>query len=288
MDEMLAQKLCALNRAFYQAQARSFSDTRQAPWPGWLRCFEEMQVYMKQTACQRFERCDLQSDLCAASFEEPVHVLDVACGNLRFAHYLAQDYFQTPYFYVGLDACDDLVNPHDLNGAVHYQHCDVMAELIEGTLQTTLATCFTAQNLRISPQADLTVLFGFMHHVPLVLWRTELLQALIHATKPRGFVAVSFWRFMDDEGLADKARVTHEQGLAELGFNAADFGAGDYLLGWRNTPGAYRYCHSFSGTEIDELIESVTSDSGSAECIARFRADGRTGGLNEYVILRAQ
>ena len=54
------------------------------------------------------------------------------------------------------------------------------------------------------PQADISVSFGFMHHVPLPEWRVQLLNSLIEATKPGGFVCVSFWEFLADEGLAAK------------------------------------------------------------------------------------
>ena len=63
------------------------------------------------------------------------------------------------------------------------------------------------------------------------------------------------------------------------------FNEGDYLLGWRNTPGAYRYCHSFSDEETDSLVASVAD---KAKCVARFRADGRTGNLNEYLVLQVR
>ena len=101
-------------------------------------------------------------------------------------------------------------------------------------------------------------------------------------------MCISFWRFMDDEGMAAKAHKTHEEALAycsqELN-SAQQFNEGDYLLGWRNTPGAYRYCHSFSDEEIDFLAASVAD---RAECSARFRADGRTGSLNEYLVLQVR
>ena len=67
------------------------------------------------------------------------------------------------------------------------------------------------------PQADISVSFGFMHHVPLPEWRVQLLNSLIEATKSGGFVCVSFWEFLADEGLAAKAYKTHERALAELG-----------------------------------------------------------------------
>lgn len=300
MDTKFAQMLCQLNNDFYRDQAVSFSDTRYAKWPGWECCLKAVSsVFLDQSNSV---------------------VLDVACGNLRFEKFLASQLSERQIQVWALDSCDELLpqtcagtlvekvnadtlsskekthktektDAVDVAGApekagatdaagahlqINYLHCDVM-EAIGSSKAFTYGI----------PQADISVSFGFMHHVPLPEWRVQLLNSLIEATKPGGFVCVSFWEFLADEGLAAKACKTHERALAELGpvwgFSSADFNDGDYLLGWRNTPGAYRYCHSFSTSEVDALIATVSH---RAECVARFRADGRTETLNEYIVLQ--
>lgn len=129
---------------------------------------------------------------------------------------------------------------------------------------------------------DCVVSFGFMHHVPGTQWRERFLSALIDAAEPGGLICLSLWRFMDNEALAEKAHRTHHDGTQELSLDAAQFEPGDYLIGWKNKPGAYRYCHSFTDSEVDDLLASM---GGKAEYLARFRADGRTEDLNEYLIL---
>lgn len=300
MDTKFAQMLCQLNNDFYRDQAVSFSDTRHAKWPGWERCLKAVSsVFLDQSNSV---------------------VLDVACGNLRFEKFLASQLSERQIQVWALDSCDELLpqtcaetlvekvnadtlskkervhitektDAVDVAGApekagatdaagahlqINYLHCDVM-EAIGSSKAFTYGV----------PQADISVSFGFMHHVPLPEWRVQLLNSLIEATKPGGFVCVSFWEFLADEGLAAKAYKTHERALAELGpvwgFSSADFNDGDFLLGWRNTPGAYRYCHSFSASEVDALIATVSH---RAEYVARFRADGRTETLNEYIVLQ--
>lgn len=274
MDVAFAKKLCELNNLFYRNQAVSFSDTRHAKWPGWERCLAE--------AITAFES------------KQELHVLDVACGNLRFEEYLAS-YCESSSMNLhvsvhALDACDDLL-PDVCEGTtsahcdmeVTYTHCDIIQKLADNTFKDVLAS--EGPNKEF---ADLAVAFGFMHHIPLPKWRLQLLSDMVSATAPGGFVFISFWRFMDDEGMAAKALKTHEEALAYYvqGLNSAQqFNEGDYLLGWRNTPGAYRYCHSFSDEEIDFLAASVAD---RTECSARFRADGRTGSLNEYLVLRVR
>lgn len=276
MDTKFAQMLCQLNNDFYRDQAVSFSDTRHAKWPGWERCLKAVSsVFLDQSNSV---------------------VLDVACGNLRFEKFLASQLLERHIQVWALDSCDELLpqtcagtlvekvnadgadmpDATDVHLQINYLHCDVM-EAIGSSKVFTYGI----------PQADISVSFGFMHHVPLPEWRMQLLNSLIEATKPGGFVCVSFWEFLADEGLAAKAYKTHERALAELGpvwgFSSADFNDGDFLLGWRNTPGAYRYCHSFSTSEVDALIATVSQ---RAECVARFRADGRTETLNEYIVLQ--
>ena len=62
-----------------------------------------------------------------------------------------------------------------------------------------------------------------------------------------------------------------------------DLEAGDYLLGWKNEPGQYRYCHHFSDEEIDRFIAKLAPH---ASVAASFTADGKTGNLNRYVVFR--
>lgn len=297
MDTKFAQMLCQLNNDFYRDQAVSFSDTRHAKWPGWEHCLKVASpVFLDQSNSV---------------------VLDVACGNLRFEKFLASQLPERQIQVWALDSCDELlpqtcagtlvkkVNadtlPKEERAHIAEKTCAVdvtaapdVTDATDAHLQINYLHCDVMEAIGSSkafahgiPQADISVSFGFMHHVPLPEWRVQLLNSLIEATKPGGFVCVSFWEFLADEGLAAKAYKTHERALVELGpvwgFSSADFNDGDFLLGWRNTPGAYRYCHSFSTSEVDALIATVSH---RAECVARFRADGRTETLNEYIVLQ--
>lgn len=132
---------------------------------------------------------------------------------------------------------------------------------------------------------NLSVAFGFMHHVPTRALREQVLSALVDCTCSGGYVAVSFWRFMDDAGLAKKACAVKEQALREVGLRSEDLDEGDYLLGWKNLPGTYRYCHSFSDGEIDGLARVLSP---RAQKIACFPADGRTNALNSYLVMQVR
>lgn len=260
MDPLFAQELCELNNRFYRTWADSFSDTRHNTWPGWNRCLKESGLTDRPLPLL-----------------EQLHLLDVACGNLRFERHLARSIPNAIIEVQALDACDELaqngIQPPS-NVFASFTHCDVMEELQSDTL---------ADALRFDTQADLSVSFGFLHHIPLPEWRATFLKALVRATKPGGFSCVSLWRFLTDEGLAAKAEESTASGIAELGYPKEQFGKGDCLLGWKNEKGAYRYCHSFSDEEINDLASAVSNE---AYLKARFQADGRTGTLNEYLVLQ--
>lgn len=259
MDEGLALRLCALTGEFYRANAESFSQTRRSPWQGWVRLLEVMGLVAER---------------------EPLCVLDLACGNLRFERYLADALPNRMLSGYAVDNCDPLVeagerNESDALSRMSFQNLDAIERLSAGCLRKALE----------APDAscDLAVSFGFMHHVPLERWRAGLLRALIAKVRPGGFVAVSFWRFLNSDKLARKAKETTSCARAELGI--PELSPNDYLLGWQDTQGLYRYCHHFDEPEIERLLAMVAD---SADLVSRFEADGKTGNLNEYVVLRVK
>lgn len=259
-EEVLALRLCALTGEFYRANAESFSQTRQSPWQGWVRLLEVMDA--------------------RAAERELLRVLDVACGNLRFERYLADALPGRVLSGYAVDNCDPLVeagerNESDALSRMSFQNLDAIERLSAGCLREALE----------APDAscDLAVSFGFMHHVPLERWRVELLRALVAKVRSGGFVVVSFWRFLNSDKLARKAQETTIRARAELVI--PELPPNDYLLGWQDTQGLYRYCHHFDELEIERLLAAVAD---SAELVSRFEADGKTGNLNEYVVLRVK
>lgn len=129
---------------------------------------------------------------------------------------------------------------------------------------------------------NLSVCFGFMHHVPTFGYRKAVLEALADCTCKGGTVAVSFWEFMENPKMAQAALETSSLAAGQLGLGGK-LDDGDYLLGWRGKSGVYRYCHSFTHEEVEELAKSVA---GKAVVADSFCSDGRDGKMNEYLVLR--
>ncbi|MBO7673689.1 MAG: class I SAM-dependent methyltransferase [Atopobiaceae bacterium] len=233
MDLQTARRMSDLTTSFYAQVSASFSATRQAPWPGWQRVANHAWGHEGNAAS----------------------VLDLACGNLRFARF-AQS--RCPDVRVwAVDNCDDLLRT---GPNVRYQHLDIAHVLLD---EVDLARAIKA------PACDLCVCFGFMHHVPLPQHRAAVVRALVDHAAPGGIVAISFWQFERDARIMAKAQPLSDPG--------------DYLLGWQDRRDVRRYCHSFGEDEIDLLAQAVAAQTQEVE---RFSADGKTGDLNRYLILR--
>ena len=311
MDTRTIQTLRLLNAEFYRRNHESFSKTRQSPWEGWERILSHLHT-------------------------PQLEVLDVACGNMRFATFLEQSLPGASIAYHGVDLCSDLL-PESLPGT--FQRLDIVQALLDDDLVPSIA----------APQADLVVSFGFMHHVPTRQLRERFLRGLLQKARPGGIVAVSFWQFADDPHLRAKAEAATGQALAALAMPPAATGQalatlamppaatgqalaalaiqpgspisleqGDYLLGWQDTSGAFRYCHSFTDGEIAQLAEATTTPTIAAQAapsspaapssqgtpaapaaqapaaqgtpaahiIDSFKADGRSSRMNAYLVVQ--
>ena len=250
-----AEQLSYVTSEFYSQQTQSFSATRQTPWQGWQQCLDAMsQLLVGEKPC----------------------VLDVGCGNLRFARFLRDEAGIVPVKYFAVDNCKPLVESGEADTHISelvFIELDVIKSLLDNTLSSELTV----------PACDLVVAFGFLHHVPGVDKRLQLLRTLLEKAKPGGFVCVSFWQFMNSQKLAAKAQETTVQGLRALGIDASELEEHDYLIGWQDKANTWRYCHHFSQKELDELLASLGSD---VQICTQFSADGKDNDLNRYVILQ--
>ena len=206
-------------------------------------------------------------------------MLDIACGNLRFEKFLAEAFPSEQLDFTCVDSCAELVQAHldelgKLGARVSFCETNIVEMLSE------------AGRLPLNEKFDFVVSFGFMHHIPGSGLRAQALEQMIELARPGGIVAVSLWRFADDPRFREKAEREHAEALANLQAisvapDALDLERGDYLLGWNRKSNAFRYCHSFDDEEVAELLQRVSP---TAQLVHRYRADGRTGDANEYLL----
>lgn len=188
MTETTIRALAALTRDFYRKNAGSFSHTRQFSWRGWKQVFAELEP------------------------AHALHLLDIAAGNLRFEHALhvsCKDIYSHMHCTV-LDSCSELVQQspwkasfeQDKNFIVQEQRSDIIELLLEH-LGLSRATDDMGYDLAVS--------FGFMHHIPSFKLRQQFLAELVQTLRPDGLVAVSFWQFMNNTRIAQKAAYVYSQ-----------------------------------------------------------------------------
>lgn len=281
MKRALIDKLARMNNRFYEVHAASFSATRKSPWHGWRTAVELLEA---EGAFDAGRVLDAGGCAAGGAGAAATRVLDVACGNLRFEEFLTSELPECSFEFVGMDSCPALL---DGRASVAFVECDVAGALAAGEALFDCGSTAGAQAACVDGTFDLAVSFGFIHHLPTFEMREALLDALLDSVRRGGFVVVSFWEFMNNEQLAKKARATHAAALKELALSPteiAQLDENDYFLGWKESREAYRYCHSFTASEIDALLAAV---GGHARPVSRFHADGRSGNLNEYVVLKS-
>lgn len=271
MDLITAHELIELNNRFYAEHAASFSATRSAPWAGWGR------------AAELLTQLDWGGER-TGSGHAPF-VLDLACGNLRFERFLLSAFPDLDLRFHAIDACSDLAKDASQIPGTTFFEMDVLGSLLDDwTCRVDLGLATLNRRLAAAgiPECDLTVCFGFMHHVPSFAMRASMLDMLVDRTARGGIAIVSFWQFMHDDRLARKA-LAADSVARELASNVVfPLEENDHFLGWQSDSSPLRYCHHFDESEIDALVASVGT---RAREITRYSADGGSGTLNRYLIL---
>ncbi len=238
------QKCIELTSEFYAAVADSFSATRQSPWNGWKRCLDT-----------------INEDLARDEKVEGITILDLACGNLRFEEFLITENVALTKA-ICIDNCPKLLD--DISPLVEYECVDIFEDL----------------PIR-DYSVDISVCFGFIHHVPSKEKRKEILKYLLDTTKRDGYVVVSFWQFLKDSRLQKKS---YEATISICEkYSIAFEDENDRFLHWQDNASVARYCHNFTDQEIDSLLEELGEH---IEIVDIFNADGKDENLNRYVVLR--
>lgn len=248
MNAETAARLSRLNRDFYSRFAGEFGQSREHAWPGWTRILDLLRSHAPRPRA-------------------PLRILDVGCGNGRWASYLAG---RLELRYLGIDESDALLSQaarrlEGRSGFALDRH-DVTAASFLASLS--------------NQEFDLVTMFGLLHHIPGRDRRRALVRDLAGHAAQGGSLVLSFWRFGDVDRFkkrilswSDYNRKATEQ------IDPEDLEPGDHILSWGSGDGV-RYCHFASPEEIEE----VSAFSG-LERIDDFTSDGSTGDLNRYLVL---
>ena len=234
MNRSTIKRLNRINRDFYCATAAEFDAARQAAWQGWERLLAVIDLPLRS-------------------------VLDLGCGNGRFASFLAARQSQR-FEYIGIDSNADLLARARRQAAAAP---NIEARLIEADIVLDRPP---------REQAQLVALFGLLHHVPGFSNRRALMAAAARSVLPGGYLVFAAWRFYE------RARFRERIQPWPAGIEVE---AHDYLLDWRRGERALRYCHYVDDAEHAQLIDAT-----GLPVIADYRADGAERDLNRYTVLR--
>ena len=238
MNKKTAQAFQEIDRRFYEECADAFDATRQQPWSGFSEILNRV--------------------------SGPLSVLDLGCGNGRFAQTLAKH--RAVERYVGIDQSVALLSRAET------LNLPFNASFQQGDL-------LSAHYQWPSGRFSLVVALGLMHHIPGFSQRSALLNNAAMQVAPAGLLAVSFYRYNRSPRMMRRLIKPHSQPeFADL--PASDFEAGDYLIPFGQT-GRLRYCHLFSDAEIKALshISGLT-------CADRFTPATGSDHLNDYLLWR--
>lgn len=240
MDDKTQSQLTELTEQFYRQVGTDFDRTRQTFWPGWTHLLPFFQGLP----------------------DTPLTVVDLGCGNGRFALFL--DHHQLAADYTGVDDNSQLL------ALAQQQRLDMPTNYQQQSITTWLSN---------AQKSDLVVerliMFGVYHHIPGQTTRTKLIQQLSQQLTDNGLLILSLWRWAENPQLASKALWQPSQ----LDIDYTQLEPGDGFLGWGKTD-QIRYCHSFSDAEISELITASQLD-----LVKQFRADGSDQQTNHYLVL---
>lgn len=199
--------------------------------------------------------------------ERPLRVLDVGCGNGRLARML--DSLARPVAYTGVDNDAGLLD-------LAAQHTRDLTHVTCRFIQADLAELGWEQTANLDRDYDVTLCLATLQHLPGEDLRGDTVAALARLTAPDGLVVASGWQFLDSPRLAEKTL-----DWREVQVDPAAVEAGDALLPWKQEVYAIRYVHQIDAAEMARLAARA-----GLAVTTSFRADGKEGNLNLYVLLR--
>ena len=260
MDDATARALRSLNARFYEERGQAFSRTRDHHWPGWERLVPQLQRL--------------------ASTHFPLRLLDVGCGNARFASFLSEQLAGPGrrLDYTGIDASRTLLG-------------DASQRHTPGVETRFVEADFLQHDALPTGPYHAVVLFGVLHEVPGRATRRALVESLVARVARGGLLVLARWLFA--ERPRTRSRILDWESWLTRTQSALDpqqLEPGDVLIPWQ-TPAEQarqepqnadvRYAHAIDDLEMSGLTRDLP-----VLRFEQFLDDGRERNLNEYSVYR--
>lgn len=251
MKQETVLQLNALNERFYRLTAEEFTKTRSFYWKGWKNLVEPLTEIAQE--------------------HPQLKVLDLGCGNGRFGEFLWKEKIHKDLLYHAGDNSQKLLEfASEKLASYPFEKKIFTIDLIRSLLDKSFS-----ENL---PQKKYHVitLFGVLHHVPSQTLRYQLIETLADHLVNGGVLIFTAWRFLNETRFRKK-----QLHPTLVGIDPEELEKNDHILDWQRGVTAYRYCHYTDETEM----ENLTQKSG-LELVKEYTADGKSGNLNTYRILK--
>lgn len=235
MNKSTVQKINNINQKLYSNQSNQFSSTRGNSWQGW--------------------------NLIKKYIFDDISVLDVACGNARFAEFLNQNLFNG-FTYYGIDSSEELIQIARTKLKSHNIQLQIFDVL--------------SNKLELNQKFDLITIFGFMHHIPSKAERVNFMSNISDLISEGGRIIFTTWNFNNLKLFEHRLNIDD---LNRLEINSNELEENDYFLPWMDSTDI-RYAHLYTESEIKELAEKC-----NLKIVDSFRADGKDKSTNTYYIL---
>ncbi len=214
MDKLTDQEKVDLNKTFYNLVAKDFSDTRNKHY------WDLFDLVFKQNKDERLEMDDnfvfilgnLKQDF---DGRDKLRVLDLGCGNGRFAKYLSGRH-NLRVEYLGIDnsenlleiAKDNLKEVKDIKAI--FDDCDITnIPLLKEKLS--------------NEQFDLVVCIATLHHIPSREKRSEIINVLKEHLRSDGKMLITTWNFLKNNSHLIVDKLSDDE----------------YILSWKNMEKRY-------------------------------------------------
>jgi len=208
----------------------------------------------------------------------PLSVLDIGCGNGRFATFASQNLsLNQPFSYLGLDSSSEMLS-----------FCPKIAHPNKVYFKLEDVVFNSSWSHSLNQKFNLVVLMGLMHHIPSSKNRLKLIQQAAKCVEPGGYLCFTTWRFdllaRLQKRVVDLSGSAGERFVLETGIDKNQFEKGDAILDWTKYDQAYRFSHQYSESEIDTFIQVIKTE--KMDLIARYFHDGKECKRNEYFVFR--